>query len=304
MHSGMLQEPLPGWLEQLTNKIGSLKVFGSDKDIVMPNHVLINEYLPGQGQFCCNSSYDLLFYLQSLPYYPNVPLSRYSTQLSQPSTFWLLFWLLTPFQFLYFNHSSYFDRQPAPICSSCSCSCSLYITVISSTHFLWTIPGILPHEDGPLYSPTIATLNLGSHTILNFYTSVSQIDTNHSFSQSEANGDYELSQEITKQGESLRKEARSKPFCSLFLERNSLVIISGTLYKALHGIDEGMPYDIVPSSFSETASPGSNISNLNFCGVQPPLDTPLKRSTRVSLTIRHVLKTKRIKGLSFLKPPR
>eukprot|EP01147_Barroeca_monosierra_P001637 gene1637-4771_t len=209
---GMLQEPLPGWLEQLTNKIGSLKVFGSDKDIVMPNHVLINEYLPGQG--------------------------------------------------------------------------------------------ILPHEDGPLYSPTIATLNLGSHTILNFYTSVSQIDTNHSFSQSEANGDYELSQEITKQGESLRKEARSKPFCSLFLERNSLVIISGTLYKALHGIDEGMPYDIVPSSFSETASPGSNISNLNFCGVQPPLDTPLKRSTRVSLTIRHVLKTKRIKGLSFLKPPR
>ncbi|KAI9552259.1 hypothetical protein GHT06_022621 [Daphnia sinensis] len=29
--------------------------------------------------------------------------------------------------------------------------------------------GIMPHLDGPLYSSTIATINLGSHTVLNFY---------------------------------------------------------------------------------------------------------------------------------------
>ncbi|KAG8237252.1 hypothetical protein J437_LFUL011280 [Ladona fulva] len=29
--------------------------------------------------------------------------------------------------------------------------------------------GIMPHFDGPLFYPTIATLSLGSHTVLNFY---------------------------------------------------------------------------------------------------------------------------------------
>ena len=27
----------------------------------------------------------------------------------------------------------------------------------------------MPHTDGPLYSPTIATITLGSHTVLDFY---------------------------------------------------------------------------------------------------------------------------------------
>ena len=26
-----------------------------------------------------------------------------------------------------------------------------------------------PHEDGPLYYPTVATVSLGSHTVLDFY---------------------------------------------------------------------------------------------------------------------------------------
>ncbi|KAG8143648.1 hypothetical protein E2320_000842, partial [Naja naja] len=29
--------------------------------------------------------------------------------------------------------------------------------------------GIMPHEDGPLYYPTVTTINLGSHTLLDFY---------------------------------------------------------------------------------------------------------------------------------------
>ena len=29
--------------------------------------------------------------------------------------------------------------------------------------------GIMPHLDGPMFYPTISTISLGSHTVLNFY---------------------------------------------------------------------------------------------------------------------------------------
>ncbi|KAK4037582.1 hypothetical protein OUZ56_029613 [Daphnia magna] len=65
--------------------------------------------------------------------------------------------------------------------------------------------GIMPHLDGPLYSSTIATINLGSHTVLNFYKS----------------------------------EKRDKIAFSLFLEARSLLIQQGDMYENyLHGIDE------------------------------------------------------------------
>ncbi|XP_025026925.1 alpha-ketoglutarate-dependent dioxygenase alkB homolog 6 isoform X3 [Python bivittatus] len=34
--------------------------------------------------------------------------------------------------------------------------------------------GIMPHEDGPLYFPTVTTINLGSHTLLDFYHPVTR----------------------------------------------------------------------------------------------------------------------------------
>ncbi|XP_061452741.1 alpha-ketoglutarate-dependent dioxygenase alkB homolog 6 isoform X3 [Rhineura floridana] len=34
--------------------------------------------------------------------------------------------------------------------------------------------GIMPHEDGPLYFPTVTTINLGSHALLDFYHPVSR----------------------------------------------------------------------------------------------------------------------------------
>ncbi|EFX74607.1 hypothetical protein DAPPUDRAFT_307189 [Daphnia pulex] len=65
--------------------------------------------------------------------------------------------------------------------------------------------GIMPHLDGPLYSSTIATVNLGSHTVLNFY------DSND----------------------------REKVSFSLFLEPRSLLVQQGNIYETyLHGIDE------------------------------------------------------------------
>lgn len=42
---GMISEKLPEWLAVLADRIGTLGVFGDKK----PNHVLVNEYLPGQG---------------------------------------------------------------------------------------------------------------------------------------------------------------------------------------------------------------------------------------------------------------
>ena len=42
---GMLVETIPEWLNAYCKKIFNLKFF----DDKMPNHILINEYLPGQG---------------------------------------------------------------------------------------------------------------------------------------------------------------------------------------------------------------------------------------------------------------
>ena len=42
----MLSEPIPQWLHEQINKIQDLGIFETTK---IPNHVLINEYQPGQG---------------------------------------------------------------------------------------------------------------------------------------------------------------------------------------------------------------------------------------------------------------
>lgn len=43
---GMIAEDIPAWLQKYVNKISLCNIFEKDK---LPNHVLINEYLPGQG---------------------------------------------------------------------------------------------------------------------------------------------------------------------------------------------------------------------------------------------------------------
>ena len=109
-----------------------------------------------------------------------------------------------------------------------------------------------PHLDGPLYHPIIATLNLGSHTVLNFYDNAA--------------------------------EDRGKVSFSLFLEPRSLLIQENDIYNSyMHGIEEKSADDI-----DETLV---NLKAGNpFYGKKD-----LKRGTRVSLTIRHVIKTAKIK---------
>ena len=77
-----------------------------------------------------------------------------------------------------------------------------------------------PHLDGPLYSSTIATVNLGSHTVLNFYN----------------------------------YKERDKVAFSLFLEPRSLLIQAGNMYdNYLHGIEEKYE-DIVDNSILNVPS--------------------------------------------------
>ncbi|XP_071034840.1 alpha-ketoglutarate-dependent dioxygenase alkB homolog 6 isoform X2 [Parasteatoda tepidariorum] len=120
--------------------------------------------------------------------------------------------------------------------------------------------GIMPHEDGPLFYPTIATINLGSHTVLDYYEKLSD--------SSDINSSME-----------------NKYVGSLLLERCSLLIVQDDLYsKYLHGICERMADTI-----------DKKIKNIHLCKVQN--GSEVIRSTRISLTIRHVPFTRKAKFL-------
>lgn len=74
--------------------------------------------------------------------------------------------------------------------------------------------GIMPHTDGPIFSPTITTITCGSHTVLEF----------------------------------LENNENRKKVCGLLLERLSLVIIKDDMYsKYLHSICERTD-DIITST--------------------------------------------------------
>ncbi|XP_062844901.1 alpha-ketoglutarate-dependent dioxygenase alkB homolog 6 [Trichomycterus rosablanca] len=114
--------------------------------------------------------------------------------------------------------------------------------------------GIMPHEDGPLYYPTVTTITLGSHTLLDFYRPVSQTQTE------------------------VPQTEESRYLLSLLLRQRSLLILQGEMYERyLHGI-RGSGVDTLTE----------RVVNLSLAGGQ--VGKTLTRGTRVSLTIRHVPK--------------
>lgn len=117
--------------------------------------------------------------------------------------------------------------------------------------------GIMPHEDGPLYHPTVTTLNLGSHALLDFYAPV---------------------------GEAPQTE-ESRFLFSLLVQPRSLLILQDEMYqRLLHGIRPRQQ-----DALSQA------VLNLPAAGAQP--GETLSRGTRVSLTIRHVPKVMKAKLL-------
>ncbi|XP_069406742.1 alpha-ketoglutarate-dependent dioxygenase alkB homolog 6 isoform X8 [Ovis canadensis] len=117
--------------------------------------------------------------------------------------------------------------------------------------------GIMPHEDGPLYYPTVSTISLGSHTMLDLYEPRQPEDDNPT--------------------EQPRPPAR--PATSLLLEPRSLLVLRGTAYtRLLHGIAAASVDALEAASLPPNAA---------ACPSAQP-GARLVRGTRVSLTIRRV----------------
>ncbi|XP_030638471.1 putative RNA/DNA demethylase ALKBH6 [Chanos chanos] len=114
--------------------------------------------------------------------------------------------------------------------------------------------GIMPHEDGPMYHPTVTTISLGSHTLLDFYRPISQTELE------------------------VPQTEESRYVLSLLLQQRSLLILQGDMYERyLHGIREVIT-DTLTDSVANLSCAGGHAGDV------------LPRGTRVSLTIRHVPK--------------
>ncbi|RKP06223.1 putative alpha-ketoglutarate-dependent dioxygenase ABH6-like protein [Thamnocephalis sphaerospora] len=121
--------------------------------------------------------------------------------------------------------------------------------------------GIMPHEDGPFYLPCVATISLGSHTVLDLYPPQEQ-------SHRDGCGENGC--------ESDSAHARL-PAASLLLERRSLFVQCDDVYRSyMHGIAERAEDDLANTD-------GTLL-------LPPPQAAIQERSTRVSLTYRRVAK--------------
>ena len=115
--------------------------------------------------------------------------------------------------------------------------------------------GIMPHLDGPMFHPTISTISLGSHTVINFYK---------------------------EEGENSSLKFEDRLVTSLLVEPRSLLVLQDEMYhQLLHGIEE-IHEDKIDDKIC-------NLDNSTVIGSIIP------RKTRISLTIRHVPKTSKMK---------
>uniref|UniRef100_A0A914UZJ6 Fe2OG dioxygenase domain-containing protein n=1 Tax=Plectus sambesii TaxID=2011161 RepID=A0A914UZJ6_9BILA len=122
--------------------------------------------------------------------------------------------------------------------------------------------GIMPHTDGPAFFPTVSTISLGSHTLLDFYKTV---DENHPAT------------------------LESRYVGSMLLERRSLILIKDSAYKdMMHGIAERATDTITEHVF-------------NLDKTKWSIGDELTRDTRVSLTIRNVPKVSKLGLQSILR---
>ena len=116
--------------------------------------------------------------------------------------------------------------------------------------------GIMPHLDGDLFYPTITTVSLGSHTVLDFYEPLKD------------DGDH--------------RSLEDRFQFSLFVRPRSLLVLKEDLYhKYLHGIRE---------VDSDQDCEGVVIKRYEGGGGKM-----ISRGTRISLTIRNVPKTTKMK---------
>ncbi|KAF9995178.1 Alpha-ketoglutarate-dependent dioxygenase alkB 6 [Entomortierella chlamydospora] len=133
--------------------------------------------------------------------------------------------------------------------------------------------GIMPHKDGPAYLPTVATISLSSHCLLEFYKVPEE-------GEKDSNEGEQPSNSSTTTNEKHSQE----PVFSLLVQPRSLLVLKEDVYnKYMHGIREVTLDDLRKS----------NILNLNEALPEGINDTNalLERGTRISLTFRIVQKT-------------
>ncbi|KAI9737573.1 MAG: hypothetical protein M1834_009728 [Cirrosporium novae-zelandiae] len=126
--------------------------------------------------------------------------------------------------------------------------------------------GIMPHEDGAAYWPTVATVSLGAHIVLDVYA---------------------------KGADGERGELRAR----ILQERRSLLVTRGVMYTDfLHGIAEVELDERLQAGMGE-----EGITNWDILGemdMWKQCEGRKERETRISLTYRDVLRVKNMgKGL-------
>ncbi|WVQ97898.1 hypothetical protein IAU59_005015 [Kwoniella sp. CBS 9459] len=161
--------------------------------------------------------------------------------------------------------------------------------------------GISPHEDGPAFHPLVATVSLGSHTILDIHQYLSTTLPSPPLIASPAPADGEVD------GQQGRPIA-AIPLAHLLLMPRSLLILSSSLYTShLHAITSRTKDVVYPSprtdQETDTASTpegreanGVTIANTDLLGDAEVVDAIRngrwegERGTRTSLTFRHAEK--------------
>ena len=137
--------------------------------------------------------------------------------------------------------------------------------------------GIMPHVDGPTYYPTVTTISLGSHTLLDFYKPINGVEST---------------------GEQEDNSIEKRYLFSLLLEPKSLLVLQDEMYKTyLHGIRELSQDQIDDKSLI-----------LNFDHLDENLKKKflekdvvrLERQTRISLTIRYIAKILKLNTSNLL----
>lgn len=140
--------------------------------------------------------------------------------------------------------------------------------------------GIMPHTDGPLFYPVISTISCGSHTVLKFYENDARISDSDAKPTTDAinTTDCPVSE----------SESNRRLVCQLLIEPRSLLILKDDMYtKYLHSIDE-QSQDIITAQLANLAQCGND-------ALQNDVGKTVERSRRISLTIRHVPKTSKIR---------
>jgi len=137
----------------------------------------------------------------------------------------------------------------------------------------------MPHEDGSLYFPTVSTISLGSHTLLDFYKPLNEMakhDSNNELSSSSSTASF-----------------KERYMFSLLLEPRSLLILRDDMYKVyLHGIKE-VNEDFMDRNSIFNFDELSDKENYSESSTR-------KRTTRISLTIRYVSKLLKVNLNSVL----